>query len=57
MQEQVDNGVPIATCLCLFGCWVRKLQEERRVVLMEPGQKYSEEMALCALATWSGGHG
>lgn len=21
---------------------------------MEPGQQYSEEMALCAMATWSG---
>ena len=53
-QEQVDNGVPIATCLYLFSRWMRKLSEERHVVLMEPGQEYSEEMDLCALATWSG---
>ena len=53
-QEQVDNGVPLATCLYLFGRWVRKVSEERGVVLMEPGQEYREEMNLCALATWSG---
>ena len=53
-QEQVDNGVPLATCLYLFGRWVRKVSEERGVVLMEPGQEYCEEMILCALATWSG---
>ena len=33
---------------------MRKLREEKQLVLMEPGQQYSEEMALCALATWSG---
>ena len=50
----MDNGVPLATCLYLFGCWVRKITEERGVVIMEPGKEYSEEMLLCALATWSG---
>ena len=53
-QEQVDNGVPVATCLYLFGRWVRKMTEERGVVIMEPGKDYTEEMSLCALATWSG---
>ena len=54
LQEQVDNGVPLATCLYLFGRWMRKVSEGRGVVLMEPGQEYCEEMILCALATWSG---
>lgn len=54
LQEQVDNGVPLPTCLYLFGRWLRKVSEERGVVLMEPGQEYGEEMVLCALATWSG---
>ena len=53
-QEQVDNGVPLATCLYLFGRWVKKIKEERGVVIMEPGKEYSQEMSLCALATWSG---
>lgn len=50
----MDNGVPLATCLYLFGKWVRKLTEERNVIIMEPGLAYSEDMVLCALATWSG---
>ena len=44
----------MATCLYLFGRWVRKITEESGVVIMEPGKDYTEEMSLCALATWSG---
>jgi len=39
----------------LFNMWLRKLREERGVLLMEPGQQYSEDMTLSALATWTGG--
>lgn len=54
LQDQVNNGVPLPTCLMLFGRWLRKLTEERGVLLIEPGQKYSEDMTLCALVTWTG---
>ena len=51
----MDGGVPLPTCLYLFGRWVRSLREERGVCLMEPGQGYSScDDNLCALATWSG---
>ena len=30
------------------------MREEKGVCLMEPGQQYSHDMHLCALATWSG---
>lgn len=53
-QTQVDDGVPLPTCLYLFGKWLRKLKEERELCLMEPGQQYSHDLELCALATWSG---
>ena len=46
--------MPLRTCLYLFGKWVRQMREEKGVCLMEPGQQYSHDMHLCALATWSG---
>ena len=53
-QDQVDNGIPLRTCLYLFGRWIEDLRMERGVVLLEPGKEFSEELALCALVTWSG---
>ena len=53
-QTEVDNGIPLPTCLFLFSKWLRQLKEERGVCLMEPGQQYSHNLELCALATWSG---
>ena len=54
LQDKVNNGVPLPTCLMLFNRWLKKLREERGVQLMEPGQEYIEEMTLSALATWTG---
>ncbi len=54
LQAQVDNGVPLPTCIWLFNTWLRRLREEKGIELMEPGREYSEEMALSALGTWTG---
>ena len=54
LQEQVDAGVPLPTCLRLFRQWVGSVSQRWSMLLMEPGHQYSEELNLCALATWSG---
>lgn len=56
-QNQVDNGVPLPTCLMLFNQWLKKLEQEKDILLLEPNQEYSpyekESKNLCALATWT----
>ena len=42
----------------LFNQWVKKLEQEKDLLLLEPNQEYSpyekESKNLCALATWTG---
>ncbi|XP_064395186.1 ERI1 exoribonuclease 2-like isoform X2 [Halichondria panicea] len=52
-QEQVDNGIPVQTCLYLFKQWVMEMQQKTGLVMMEPGKAYSLEQQLCSFVTWS----
>ena len=55
-KAQVDKGVPLQTCLRLFGKWIELLAEKKAVVIMDPGQDYTDDGShnLCTFATWSG---
>ena len=56
MQDQVDGGLPLPTCLMMFNKWVREMREAFAIVLVEPEHRYPEEAKLCAIATWTGGY-
>ncbi|XP_066991593.1 ERI1 exoribonuclease 2 isoform X2 [Anabrus simplex] len=48
-QEQVDNGVPLGTCLLLFTNWISRISGERNITFhkADPGK------FLCTFVTWS----
>ncbi|GAB0092937.1 RNA-binding region-containing protein 3 [Sergentomyia squamirostris] len=50
-QDQVDNGVPLGTCLMQFNQWIKKILKERRLVF----PKFSEVdfHGNIAMMTWS----
>lgn len=50
----MNGGVPLKTCLYLFGQWLEKIKNEKKMLLMEPGQEYNEDMSICAFITWTG---
>nr|XP_053639816.1 ERI1 exoribonuclease 2-like isoform X1 [Cherax quadricarinatus] len=48
-QEQVDAGIPLGACLCLFSTWIQKLCEQYQMSfnISVPGKHVT-------FATWSG---
>ncbi|XP_055545054.1 ERI1 exoribonuclease 2-like [Wyeomyia smithii] len=50
-QEQVDAGVPLNTCLLLFGKWLQKVLAERNLSL--PKTNPYDQTGSVAFATWS----
>ncbi|PNF39306.1 hypothetical protein B7P43_G16555 [Cryptotermes secundus] len=51
-QEAVENGVPLKTCLSLFGSWIKEVSEKRRLVF-HINQKGSSAENACTFVTWS----
>lgn len=59
-QAQVDGGVPIGTCLMLFGHWLQEMKDKRGFKFpCENGQKQDQEnntdhwIKWCTFVTWS----
>lgn len=48
-QYQVDNGVPLITCMCLFQKWLSKLVEKYNISF----ETTNENCKQCIFATWS----
>ncbi|GLV41752.1 Snipper [Carabus blaptoides fortunei] len=48
-QDQVDNGVLLATCLMLFSNWIKELEKKYRIVL----PKSNHDQVNCIFVTWS----
>lgn len=48
-QDQVDNGVPLGTCLMLFSKWIKELEKKFKIVLC----KNSQLQVNCVFVTWS----
>lgn len=48
-QEQVDNGIPIGTCLMLFSQWIKEQEQLHKIVLY----KNSSIKGNCIFVTWS----
>lgn len=60
-QPQVDDAVPIGTCLMLFGRWLRETRDAKSIkfpcdLVQKKGQEQTVEIAdkLCTFVTWSG---
>ena len=53
-QDQVDDGVPLATCLVLYKQWLDKVTRDHNIVFTSPGQHPPEpDMNLATCVTWS----
>ena len=56
-QEQVDDGVPLATCLVLFRQWLEAVCREHGLVFMTsatcPQQQPGPDTRLVTCVTWS----
>ncbi|XP_049859598.1 ERI1 exoribonuclease 2-like [Schistocerca gregaria] len=48
-QEQVDAGVPLATCLLLFSRWIKKITEEKSLIFHKKDSIHKS----CTFVTWS----
>lgn len=60
-QSQVDDAVPIGTCLMLFGRWLQETRDAKSIkfpcdLVQKKGQEQTMEIAdkLCTFVTWSG---
>lgn len=49
-QDQVENGVPIATCLRLFSQWIKTISSEKTLVFHKNERLFKS----CTFVTWSG---
>ncbi|XP_015747672.1 PREDICTED: ERI1 exoribonuclease 2-like isoform X2 [Acropora digitifera] len=59
-QSQVDDAVPIGTCLMLFGRWLQETRDAKSIkfpcdLVQKKGQEQAMETAdkLCTFVTWS----
>ena len=54
-QEQVDDGVPLATCLVLYKQWLATVTREHNIVFTSPSpvQQTETEVGLATCVTWS----
>jgi ERI1 exoribonuclease 2 len=52
-QDDVENGMPLQTCLSLFCSWIKEISEKRRLVF-HTNQKDSGAGNVCTFVTWSG---
>lgn len=50
-QQQVNNGVPIGTCLMLFKKWLRE-QEESHKISLNPFDKSINKSIFCTWSNW-----
>lgn len=48
-QQQVDNGVPIGTCLMRFSEWIKEQEQLHKIILY----KNSSIKGNCIFVTWS----
>ncbi|XP_063221385.1 ERI1 exoribonuclease 2-like isoform X2 [Bacillus rossius redtenbacheri] len=51
-QQQVDDGVPLATCLVLFNRWILQLSEQKKLVIHKQVNDVNGEKS-CTFVTWS----
>ena len=61
MQAQVDDGVPIGTCLMLFGRWLQEMKDKNGFKFpceqLQPKDQENNAESLnkwCTFVTWSG---
>ena len=61
LQTQVDEGVPVGTCLMLFGRWLQEMREKKGFkfpcdqMLNKDENKPTENLTKwCTFVTWSG---
>ncbi|XP_021937786.1 ERI1 exoribonuclease 2-like isoform X2 [Zootermopsis nevadensis] len=53
-QDDVENGMPLHTCLSLFCSWIKEISKKRKLVF-HTNQKNSDADArnICTFVTWS----
>ncbi|NXV77373.1 ERI2 exoribonuclease, partial [Atlantisia rogersi] len=53
-QHQVDEGIPLNICLSQFLKWIRKIQEEKKIIFSSDTPSLStSEAKLCTFVTWT----
>ncbi|XP_008571603.1 PREDICTED: ERI1 exoribonuclease 2 isoform X2 [Galeopterus variegatus] len=53
-QAQVDEGAPLKICLSQFCKWIRKIEQQKKIIFATGVSKTStSEVKLCAFVTWS----
>nr|CAD7575074.1 unnamed protein product [Timema californicum] len=53
-QQQVDDGVPLSTCLLLFSRWINIIKQNKNLKFHGNSTQKSENERLCTFVTWSG---
>nr|CAD7596608.1 unnamed protein product [Timema genevievae] len=52
-QQQVDDGVPLSTCLLLFSRWINTIKQNTNMIFHGNSTQKSENERLCTFVTWS----